>query len=189
MMDDLCQFSLIFPRWLGPSLAIAGTLLTVAAIVLRLKFLTTAPNDAVNVEIGPVKFGIGWLTGLILVAVAFILAGLVSVAAVEYQPFGRWVGSKVESLVDRKDAAVSGEFTDESLSAIETNLGYSGLYVVQLSSAAKQEKLSGSFEGRCYAELINSICRQQSQRFECKTEPATRTIKVCKRGGDPECTH
>jgi hypothetical protein len=190
-MDDLCQFSLIFPKWLGPTLAIAGVVLTILAIVIRIRFRTAAaaPDDAVNIELGPVTFGIGWLTALTLITILFALLGIVCVAAVDYQPFGRWIGSRIESLVDKKDAEVSGDFNNEPLSGIESNLGYSGYYVVHLSNAAKQEKLNRTYEGRCYAELINNICRQESQQFECKIDANKRTIDVCKRSGDPDCAH
>jgi hypothetical protein len=188
MADDLCEFSLIFPEWLGPAIAFGGLLLAIVASVVRRRAptVTTADGD-VKLKIGPVEFAAGWPVTLVFLGIFFVLLA-VGVVATRYKPFGRWVGSTMSFVVDTKDAAVSAQLDNESMESIESNLGYAGRYVVQLSRAAKRERVAGSYtDNRCYAELITRICRQESQRLECKMDPDKRVIRVCHKPDDAEC--
>lgn len=188
MADDLCEFSLIFPAWLGLVIAFGGLLLAIVAgfIQRRAPRVTTAAGKA-KLKIGPVEFSAGWLVMLVLLGLFLALLGG-GIATTQYRPFGRSVGSTISYFVDTKDAAVSAQLDNESMESIASNLGYAGRYVVQLSSAAKREKITGSYaDNRCYAELITRICRQESQRLECRTDPDKRVIRVCHRPNDAEC--
>jgi hypothetical protein len=188
MADDLCEFSLIFPEWLGPAIALFGLLLAIVAGVIQRKApkVTTSDGEA-KLKIGPVEISAGWLVILVFLGLLFVLLGG-GVVATRYKPFGRWVGSMMSFVVDTKDAAVSAQLDSESMESIESNLGYAGRYVVQLSRTAKQEKITGPYtDNRCYAELITRICRQESQRLECRTDPDKHVIRVCHKPDDAEC--
>jgi hypothetical protein len=188
MADDLCEFSLIFPAWLGPAIAFGGLLLAIVAGVIQRNApkVTTSDGEA-KLKIGPVEISAGWLVILVLLGIFFVLLG-VGVVATRDKPFARWVGSMMSFVIDTKDAAVSAQLDNESMENIESNLGYAGRYFVQLSRAAKQEKITGSYtDNRCYAELITQICRQESQRLGCKIDPDKRVIRVCHKPDDAEC--
>ena len=188
MADDLCEFSLIFPAWLGLVIAFGGLLLAIVAglIQRRAPRVTTTDGEA-KLKIGPVEISAGWLVILVFLGILIVLLGG-AVGATYFKPFGRWVGSMMSFVIDTKDAAVSAQLDNESMESIESNLGYTGRYVVQLSKAAKQEKITGPYtDNRCYAELITRICRQESQRLECKRDSDKRVIRVCHKPNDAEC--
>jgi hypothetical protein len=189
MADNLCEFSLIFPDWLGWVTGLIGLLVAVGVgTILRFAPTTTTTGGDVKIAIGPFEVSAGLLTILVLLGTALILIGLLLSVASSYEPFGRSIGSKLTVLIDKKDPEESGQFNNESMAEIEANLGYSGRYVVQLSSAAKRERISGSYtDNHCYAELVSKICRQESQRLACTIDPAKRVIKVCHQPDDAEC--
>ena len=148
--------------------------------------VTTTDGEA-KLKIGPVEISAGWLVILVFLGILIVLLGG-AVGATYFKPFGRWVGSMMSFVIDTKDAAVSAQLDNESMESIESNLGYTGRYVVQLSKAAKQEKITGPYtDNRCYAELITRICRQESQRLECKRDSDKRVIRVCHKPNDAEC--
>jgi hypothetical protein len=188
MANSLCEFSLITPSWLGTVTTVVGLVLAIIGFCFLAKGTKVQADDKITLKLSVFEFSTGVVGSTIFLGIILLLLGIVVISATRHEPFARWIGGIVTSLVDKKDPAVSGDFNDESMAGIESNLGQDGLYVVRLTDAAKREKITGTYTNqRCYAELLSQICRQQSQRLTCSVDADKKVIKVCKLPTDAEC--
>jgi hypothetical protein len=188
MMDNLCEFSLIIPGWLGPVFAVVGLVLTVLGYAFLAKGARIKADDKITLKLWVLEFSTGLVGSTVVAGIVFLVLGIAGIAATYHQPSTRWLGSMVTSLVDKKDPVVLGEFNNVTIGTIERNLGETGLYAVQPTTAAKQEGVTGVYKnGRCYAELITQICRQESRRLACNVDRGKKIIRVCKLPDDAEC--
>ncbi len=188
MTGDLCQYSLIFPAWLGWAVGGAGLLLAVIGYIFVGRGIASGTGDRFSVKLPGVEASTGAAGATVLLGFLLVCLGIALLVAERHQPFARWIGGIMTGLIDRRDPPTAGQFSDETLAAIVDQLGGSGLYVVQISDAAKRERITGTYENaRCYAELVSDICRQESTRLACRVDRTARSMTVCRKTVDPDC--
>jgi hypothetical protein len=188
MANSLCEFSLIIPSWLGAVITSVGLALAIIGYAFLAKGARIKADDKIVLKLAFFEFSTGVVGSTIVAGIVLFILGIAGISATYHQPSARWLGSWVTSLVDKKDPVVLGEFNNVTIGTIERNLGESGLYAVQPTAAAKQEEITGVYKGgRCYAELINQICHQESQRLVCTIDSHKKIIRVCKLPSDAEC--
>jgi hypothetical protein len=188
MTESLCDFSLIFPGWLATVFTALGAVFAIIGIVFLAKGTRVAGQDEIKIKLSFFEFSTNIVGAMLVLGIVLLLPGAVALAAINHEPFARWIGSTFTFFVDKKDPAVAGEFNNETLGSIAENVGQGGRYVVQMSDAARQEKINGPYDNnRCYAELVTRICRQESQRLTCNIDASKKTVRVCRVGSDADC--
>jgi hypothetical protein len=185
MIHEFCRFSLIFPSWLPWLLFVIGASILVLG-VWRL-FTGTGPL-IITIGTWTVNLGNGFPIVLFVSGMLLLGAGAAGVATNYHQPFARSVGALFPKLIDEADPPVSVDFNDKPLGEIETSLSRTGLFVTRMDTAARKVTITGVYkDALCDADLVNQICRSESQRITCDFDPSAKIIRVCAKTSDAVC--
>lgn len=184
MSDELCTFSLILPSWLVWGILVFGMVILLPGLIKLA--IQSIPG---RLNYGKKKGTVGNISPifLIILGLPFLVLGAAGVTAVYHQPFARRLGEMFPILIDRADEPVSAELNDQRLSDLQTST--TGTYIVWMSPAARDLKVTGDYKDcPCDADLINQICRNQTDNLTCPIDRINKIIRVCMTSDDaPPC--
>jgi hypothetical protein len=182
MSESLCRFELIFPNWVA-WLVVAGGVVMLALggwrLATRVSSGTMTWSSLSLSDIFPVL--------LFVIGLALAGAGIGGIAALKHQPFARWAAGVLPVLLSEADEPVTGDFNEKPLGEI-VGAGGSTSYVIRLSPAARDIKISGAYQNAlCDADLLVQICRNNSEKLSCKVTAEEKVLHVCAKSDDAAC--
>jgi hypothetical protein len=183
MIDGYCRFVLIYPPWL------AWVVLGVGAVLLGLGVWRLATLVASGQFTFPnlISFSNIFPFVLFVCGLGLFTAGVGGLAALDHQPFARWAVGVFPALLAEGDAPVAADFNNKPLSEIVSD-GDSGHYVIRLSPAARNLRISGAYpEAFCDADLLNRICRNNGDKLTCADDPLHQILRICAKSNDAAC--
>jgi hypothetical protein len=183
MSEGYCRFELIYPAWVAWVVLVVGAAIAILAfwrLFTRIASGTLTWDTITLSDIFPVL--------LLLIGLALGAGGVGGIAALNHQPFARWAVGVFPAILAEADEPAAGDFNDKPLGEIFPE-GGSAYYVIRLSPAARNVKISGKYrDAPCDADLLMRICRNNGDKLTCNEDAAKRILRICPKGDDLSCT-